>query len=186
MDTRSRRIHEKVPGVVKRGEGLFLGNAGEHYVVAELLRRGIITDLAPRNAPGIDVLATTGPRSVNVRVKTRSDEAKDWVWVAGKTDGVIFKRLHGERDFTVLVHLSTNATPPRYWIVPTQQLDEELRKDFAGWVARPGKSPNKPHDPTNRMRRFGHASDQVEWLSQFENRWDLILAALTVESLRKA
>jgi hypothetical protein len=35
-----------------------IGNAGEYYVVAELLKRGVIAALAPRNAPAFDILAT--------------------------------------------------------------------------------------------------------------------------------
>jgi hypothetical protein len=49
---------EKAKGRVKAGEGTLIGNAGEHYVVAELLRRGIVAALAPRNAPAMrDVVA---------------------------------------------------------------------------------------------------------------------------------
>jgi hypothetical protein len=42
-------------GKIKSGEGTLISNAGEYYVVAELLRRGIIASLAPRNAPAFDV-----------------------------------------------------------------------------------------------------------------------------------
>jgi hypothetical protein len=166
-------------GRIKSGLGLLLGNAGESYVVAELLRRDIIANLAPRNAPGIDVLATTGSASANVRVKTRSEDADSWVWMASKEDGTIFKRLHHERDFTVLVHIAADGSPPRYWIMPTTALDKQVRADFSGWLARPGRG-GKPHDPNSRMRRFGHTPEHRTWLAQYEGRWDLILTALGV------
>jgi len=132
-------------GRVKEGRSTFLGNAGEHYVVAELLRRDVIADRAPRNTPGIDVLATTGPQSVNVRVKTMSHEAGDWVWMA-KRDGTIFPNLHKERDFVVLVGLA-HEQAPEYWIVPTAALDRELRRNHADWLRAPGRG-GRPHKDT--------------------------------------
>jgi hypothetical protein len=39
-------------GKIKDGLGTLIGNAGEHYVMAELLKRGVITVLAPRYEPG--------------------------------------------------------------------------------------------------------------------------------------
>ena len=44
-------------GRIKAGEGSLIGNAGEFYVVAELLKRGVIAALVPRNTPAVDVLA---------------------------------------------------------------------------------------------------------------------------------
>lgn len=160
-------------GRVKEGRSTFLGNAGEHYVVAELLRRDIIADRAPRNAPGIDVLATTGPLSVNVRVKTMSHEAGDWVWMA--KNGVIFPNPHGERDFVVLVGLAREE-PPEYWIVPTLDLDRELQRLHDAWLKAPGLGGRKHKE--NQMRRIGHTPRDQEWLAAFKGRWDLALAAL--------
>jgi hypothetical protein len=37
-------------GKIKAGEGTLIGNAGEYYVVAELLKRSVIAALALRNA----------------------------------------------------------------------------------------------------------------------------------------
>ena len=61
-------------GRIKSGEGTLIGNAGEYYVVAELLKRGVIAALAPRNDPAFDIIATKGSRTVRIRVKTKSAE----------------------------------------------------------------------------------------------------------------
>jgi len=61
-------------GRIKAGEGPLIGNAGEYYVVAELLKRGIVAALAPRNAPSFDILTTRGNRTVKIRVKTKYQE----------------------------------------------------------------------------------------------------------------
>lgn len=125
-------------GRVKEGKGTLLGNAGEHFVCAELLRRDVIAAPAPRNAPGIDVLATNGPRSVNVRVKTMSDEADSWVWMARKSDNGIFRNLQEKLDFVVLVHIKSEGAPD-YWVVPTAKLDKELSRHHTQWLALPGR-----------------------------------------------
>ena len=75
-------------GMVKRGLGTVIGNAGEYLVVGELLRRGLVAAPAPRNTPGFDVLATNGRKSTNLRVKTKTDAADSWVWMRSKA-GVI-------------------------------------------------------------------------------------------------
>ncbi len=100
-------------GRVKEGRGPFLANAAEHYVVAELLRRDILADRTTRNFPDFDVLASAGHRAANIRVKVRSEEAKDWTWQA-RADRTVFRDLAEEGDFTVLVHLEGRAAPPRY------------------------------------------------------------------------
>jgi len=53
-------------GKIKKGLGTLIGNAGEYYVMAELLKRDVIAALAPRNAPGFDILATKGSRIINL------------------------------------------------------------------------------------------------------------------------
>lgn len=92
-------------GKIKAGQDTLIGNAGEYYVVAELLKRGVIASLAPRNAPSFDVLATKGERTVRIRVKTKSEENPGWHFVA-KKDGSIFRDLQDEGDFIVLVNLT--------------------------------------------------------------------------------
>lgn len=91
-------------GQIKEGKGTTIGNAGEYLVVGELLKRGVITALAPRNNPGFDVLATNGTKSLNIRVKTKTEAANSWVWMC-KKDGTLFTNLSGKLDFTVLVDL---------------------------------------------------------------------------------
>lgn len=161
-------------GRVKDGRGTLLGNAGEHYVAAELLRRDIITALAPRNAPGIDLLATSGPRSVNIRVKTMSHEAGDWVWMA-RRDGRIFPNLQEELDFVVLVGIARDE-PPAYWILPTPVLDAELRRHHTAWLGTPGRG-GRAHKDTP-MRRIGHTTHDKDWLIPYRDRWDLVRDAL--------
>ena len=49
------------------------GAAGEHFVMSELLRRGMIAALAPTGVPNCDIVVTDdiGARLCAVQVKTR-------------------------------------------------------------------------------------------------------------------
>ncbi len=80
-------------GEIKRGFGTLIGNAGEYYVVAELLKRNVIAALAPRNAPGFDILATRKSKTTKIRVKTKSEGYDMWQYSAKKDGKTIFREL---------------------------------------------------------------------------------------------
>ena len=107
-----------MPGRIKSGEGTLIGNAGEYFVTAELLKRGIIAALAPRNSPAFDILATNPEKTVRIRVKTKSEEYDAWQWVA-KKDGAIFRHLQPKEDFTILVNLTDDTKNMEYLVLPT-------------------------------------------------------------------
>jgi len=156
-------------GRIKAGEGALIGNAGEYYVVAELLKRGIVAALAPRNAPSFDILATRKNQTVKIRVKTKSQEYPIWQYSV-KKDGSIFRDLSKHGDFTVLVDLAMETKNLKFYIVPTYQINEWLKKDFEKWVSTPGKN-NRPHDPANKKRNLSQEKYARE-LSKCLNKWE--------------
>ena len=81
---------------IKSGEGVLIGNAGEYYVMGELLKRGVIAALAPRNTPSFDILARDREnRIVSIRVKTKSAELTIWQY-STKKDGEISESVEGK------------------------------------------------------------------------------------------
>jgi len=160
-------------GRIKAGEGALIGNAGEYYVVAELLKRGIIAALAPRNAPSFDILATRGNRTVRIRVKTKSQEYPIWQYSA-KKDGNIFRDLSKDGDITVLVDLTMATKDLKFYIVPTCRINKWLNKDFEEWVNTPGKN-NRPHNPENKKRNLSqgkYAQELGKCLDKWEKLWE--------------
>jgi hypothetical protein len=145
-------IAEEALGRVKQGRGTILGNAGEHYVLAELLRHDIIAGLTPRNTAGLDILATTGEKSLSIRVKTKSSEARGWVWMAKgePADATIFVGLDSRNsdDLVALVDIPDEG-PPAIYLVQTHALDSFLKRRHQEWL-----------DPS-KMRRLvlGHDLD---------------------------
>ena len=115
-------------GKIKAGKGGLIGNAGEFYVMAELLKMGVIAGLTPRNTKAFDILATKGNKTVKIRVKTKSQEFSNWQWMA-KKDKKIFRDLSDIDDFTILVDLADNIAEISFYIIKTIKLDGWLKKD---------------------------------------------------------
>jgi hypothetical protein len=158
-------------GRIKSGQGMLIGNAGEHYVVAELLKRGIIAALAPRNAPAFDILALHETKTAQIRVKTKTEEYDIWQWSV-KKDGTIFRGLTNSNDFTILVNLTDDHHQMDYFIVPTYLLDSWLDQDFQTWLRTPGKL-GQPHNPTNPKRNLSY-QDYQEQLEPYRNNWPIL------------
>jgi hypothetical protein len=158
-------------GGVGTGQWSLIGNAGEYYVMAELLKRGILAALSPRNSPSFDILATKDDITVRIRVKTKSEGNNGWHWTA-KVEGVVFRDLHKKDDFTILVNLSMELGKLDYFIIPTEKLDEWLKFDFERWVRAPGIN-GHIHDPNARFRRLDY-KDYSSQLEVYKNKWEII------------
>ena len=119
----------EMAGKIKAGEGALIGGAGEFYVMAELLKRGVIAGLTPCNARSFDILATKDNRSIRIRVKTKSAQYPYWQWVA-KADNSIFRDLNEHDDFTVLVDLAEDTKNLKFYIVATHEIDKILQNEY--------------------------------------------------------
>ena len=161
---------ESIYGLIKAGKGTLIGNAGEYFVVGELLRRGIVAALAPRNTPGFDVVAVDGMASANIRVKTRTAAADSWTWQA-KSDGAIFRDVT-ENDFTVMVDLKEAGLNVDYYIVRTEDLEESLVRDYNHWLATPGGGGRERRE--HKMRRCGNWDPHLAWLDGARGSWQVI------------
>jgi len=156
-------------GRIKAGEGTLIGNAGEYYVMAELLKRGVVAALAPRNSPSFDILATRKRKSVRIRVKTKSEDMPDWQYNA-KKDGSIFRDMGTKNDFTVLVDLASKTINLKYYVVPTKIINKWLVDSHNEWLATPGKK-GQPHSPSNKKRHLSYDSNKDELDKKYHDMW---------------
>ena len=159
-------------GRVKAGERSMAGNAGEYYAMAELLKRGIIAALTPRNTHSFDILATKDDNTVRVRVKTKSQEYANWQW-STKKDGAIFLNLSKKGDFVILVDLAKETKDMKFYVLPTHIIDTWLKEDFKRWVKTPGKT-GKPHNASTTFRSLNqkeYAEELIKYVDGWEKLW---------------
>lgn len=155
-----------------------LGACGEHFVMAELLRRDKIAALAPQGAPNMDIVVTDvdGHTLNALQIKTRRAKGADGGWHMGpKHEGIYNPRL-----FYVFVDLGLNASEePKYWIVPSRKVAEVIKRSHQAWLTRPGKNGHVRKDSS--VRRFlpdyskAWAPDPcpypLGWLDKYYDAW---------------
>ena len=109
--------------MTSRGQTYRLGQSGEHYVVAELNRRGIYAVAFAGNMPDIDVLAMT-PRGRTIYIQVKSQRGAGW------PISINARHKKPNRNIVwVLVELR-GATEPKYWMVPDAEMKAILQADY--------------------------------------------------------
>ena len=143
-----------------------VGRAGEHYVAAELNRRGAYASPFSGNVPEIDILATddAGERVVHIQVKTK--RRGNWHMRLGHgwssitlrgcpKDGSCSREctpslcdpIKGKESYHwVFVSLRTDGGP-NYYVVPDGKVRSLLRDKHKALLDRNcGQRPGKNHD----------------------------------------
>ncbi|HRK23664.1 MAG TPA: hypothetical protein PLQ11_01800 [Beijerinckiaceae bacterium] len=156
-----------------------VGAAGEHYVMCQLLRRGMIAALAPQGVPNADIVVTDeiGDRLCAIQVKTRRDIGSDRGWhMKAKHEDIV-----GDRLFYCFIDFGKSLiTPPKCWVVPSAIVASILKSSHGNWLEQPGKK-GQPHKD-GEMRRFrpdyselGLGSTHGEgWLEKYYEAWNLL------------
>ena len=136
----------------KKRSGVPTGNAGEYFVMGELLRRGFDAQLADRNTQGYDVLVGRASDPTLLKVQIKTARSQRWYVRLASFEGSSLAM------FTIYVLLGTQATtrPVRYFVARNQDVASALlrQKDW----------------PTNGFM-------PLKAVLPFENRWNDLLAA---------
>jgi hypothetical protein len=108
----------------KRKSGIPTGNAGEYFVMGELLRRGLDAQLADRNTKGYDVLACRSGEATMRKIQVKTVRAHPWYVKLKDFDGDVLDQitvyvLLGDEDAKKLV---------RYFIVKNRELVKDLHR----------------------------------------------------------
>jgi hypothetical protein len=136
------------------------GETGEHLVIAELYRRGVLGGQVARGARGIDLLTSTGP---TLQVKARRGTGR---WVLRQEDrqpaaGVI-----------VLVSVGEQHRADEFYVIPRGDLyDFALRRHRAYFATRPDSSSG---ERTLLQLRDSHPEVQA-FLDRYRDNWEVVL-----------
>jgi hypothetical protein len=135
----------------KRKSGIPTGNAGEYFVMGELLRRGFDAQLADRNTKSYDLLVGSREEPTLRKVQVKTVRVQPWYINTDDFQGELLDRV----TIYVLVGPEHGKKPVRFFIAKN--------RDLAGSVHRPAG-----------WRKHGFMN--VKALEQHENRWDAILS----------
>lgn len=140
-----------------------VGAAGEHFVVAEVHRRGGYAVTFSGNMPNIDVLASDTRHGdvVKIQVKTKTGGT----WQTRTTRGQPRTEPDTEDRFWVLVDLS--GEHPDYYVVPEWWMQNDIYEAHAAYLARNAGKRARNNDST-------HHAIPTARLAEWKGRWDVL------------
>ncbi len=144
---------------------------GEHYVAAELARRGWAPAFTRDGLERTDILAVftelDNRRMIEVQVKTAlRAQPHNANWPLGvKAQG---PSKH-EREYFVMVAVPHDLEiPPRYFVIPRAHVAAAAWIEHMNWLTDPEAEPGKRNAPVERARV------KLQTFKLYENRWDLL------------
>lgn len=144
---------------------------GEHYVAAELARRGWAPAFTRDGLERTDILAVftelDNRRMIEVQVKTAlRAQPHNANWPLGvKAPG---PSKH-EREYFVMVAVPHDLEiPPRYFVIPRAHVAAAAWIEHMNWLTDPEAEPGKRNAPVERARV------KLQTFKLYENRWDLL------------
>jgi hypothetical protein len=157
------------------------GQIGEHLVVAELGRRGVIATPFAGNVPDIDVLAYANNKSVAVQVKairsgSVSVDAKKYLNIEFKGDVQIVKgktKDINRKLIFVLVNIGEVSGQDRFFVYRQGTLQDLILKNHKGFLAK--HNGIRPRNPKST-----HCSYSADQMSDCEDNWEMITDELGI------
>lgn len=143
-----------------------VGRVGEHFVAAELHRRGAYAVTFSGNMPNIDILASdvAQTRTVAIQVKTKTSGT----WHTTILRGEPRAEPLDENRFWVLVDIGRDPElAPAYWTVPEWWMLNHIHVRYSERIAVHGGARLRNPD----SKHFAIIPKNVD---QWRHRWDLL------------
>jgi hypothetical protein len=151
------RLREGVPEAAgdekhtrKRKSGVPTGNAGEYFVMAELLRRGFDAQLADRNTKGYDLLVGKDEDAELRKVQVKTVRAQPWYVNTRDFSNPFADRV----TVYVLLGPPQSTKPVRYFIAKNGTVAEHIHRP-KGWKE--------------------HGFMPIKAIERYEDRWEYLL-----------
>jgi len=141
-----------------------VGRAGEHFVAAELHRRGAYAVTFAGNMPETDILAADAAQTRTVFIQVKTKAKGDWQTSTSR--GRRRRSDPDERRFWVFVDLGPDA--PSCYIVPEWWIQNEIYRTHEAYLDRqPDRqrpiTPGSTHSKVTKTR-----------IAKWQNRWELL------------
>ena len=143
------------------------GQAGEHYVAAELCRRGAYAVTFSGNIPNFDIIASNKEQTRVVHIQVKAKRTKG-VWQASTDHGKPSWKPKDEIRFWVLVDLyKPLGELPDFYIMPEYWIQNDIHKNHtAYWAKHISKQSNGPQSK--------HHGISIERVERWKGRWDIL------------
>ena len=153
---------------MRGGRNQRIARAGEYFVAAEINKRGAYAVTFAGNMPKIDLLACNHDRSrtVHIQVKTKRG-GRTWhsSTTEGDKDAKKPTKPSDVTEFWILVDLGAREIAPKYWIVPSWFVKQNIYTTYQEYLSRHGgtraRNPNSTH----------HSIDERH-IEEWNNNWD--------------
>jgi hypothetical protein len=143
-----------------------VGRAGEHYVAAEVHRRGAYAVTFSGNMPEIDILASNveRTRTVSIQVKTKTAGT----WQTSIRRGRSREEKPDEAEFWIFVDIGKDPEArPGFFIVPAWWVENSIHQEHEEYLARHGGERARTPGAT-------HHAIPASRLEEWRERWDLL------------
>lgn len=134
------------------------GAAGEHYVVAELLRRGFFADVLYSCAKDYDILAFNPEKNKSFRIQVKVNQSNQKKWQIGKHEPIYDNNM-----FFVFINL-VELESPVFYVVPSKIVHDKVENRH--------QSPKKNGGKRSDIRKFVFEEDEYK---KYENNWEILL-----------
>lgn len=143
-----------------------VARAGEHFVAAEIHRRGAYAVTFAGNMPEIDVIASDKEqnRTVMIQVKTKSGSSSGWQTQTTRGKCAPYPE---ESRFWILVDLDEIGSAPSYYIIPEWWMLNDIYEAHQTYL--------NQHGGTRPVKRESkHHKIERRRVEQWRDRWDLL------------
>ena len=181
--------------IMTKVSSVITGAAGEHFVMAELLRRGLVAAKAPEGVPNFDIVITDigGERLAAIQVKTRRDfKSGDKGWhMKAKHE-----KLSSDRIFYVFVDVGKDeASQVSFYVLPSSEVAYVCKRSHENWLETPSANGKERGDtemrrlmpkyelPAYALKNGYQPSKQHQkflknygegWMEKYRSAWNLI------------
>ena len=143
-----------------------VARAGEHFVVAELNKRGVFAVNFAGNMPRIDLIACNRDQSrmVLIQVKSKSGGQRSWqTRIVTKRP----KKIPEEIIYWVFIDLGVEDSSPRYWIVSDWWIRNDIYNAHERYKAKHGGQRARNPDSLH------HAIEEKR-LRKWQSKWEIL------------
>lgn len=146
-----------------------VARAGEHFVAAELNKRGAYAVTFAGNMPKIDLLACNSDqsRTIQIQVKTKRGGRS---WHSSIVDCMAMEAPSNPLNvikFWIFVDLGEQNVVPRYWIVPDWWIRNDIYKTHQEYLNRHGGK--RVRNPDSK-----HHSIEEKRLDEWQSKWEIL------------